>query len=308
MKNFLGIIRTVFLVTAILPFVGRSESPEENIRLQLPGGVELVMVKIKAGSFVMGSPKGELGRKADEGQHRVTLTKDFWIGKFEVTQSQWFAVMQAYPGRFLVSSKKKGGNYPIYYVSWKDARRFCITMNMFHRDKLPRGYRFDLPTVAQWEYACRAGTTTALNNGKNLTCAKGNCPNLNETCWYKHNRRGEFSEAHEVGKKVPNAWGLYDMHGNVAEWCWDVEGNYPLEEVTDPTGPGTITTYYKNEIRGGSFYSEPEGCRSAARESYDVANSFVGFRLAIVPGQDYPSPPDNPDSLKFLDRSFKRRP
>ena len=122
------------------------------------------MIKVKAGRFQMGSPESELGRYDDETQHRVTLTKDYWLGATQVTQGQWKAVMGSNPSSF-----QKGDDYPVEKVSWDDAMEFCERLNRRAAEMLPQGYKFSLPTEAQWEYACRAGTTTALNSGKNLT-------------------------------------------------------------------------------------------------------------------------------------------
>ena len=125
-------------------------------------GVKLELVKIPAGTFMMGSPENELGRDNDEKLHQVTLSKDYWLGKYQVTQAQWKAVMYNNPSEF------KGDNRPVENVSWDAAKSFCDKLNKCYAGKLPQGYKFDLPTEAQWEYACRAGTTTALNNGTNL--------------------------------------------------------------------------------------------------------------------------------------------
>ena len=238
-------------------------------------GVLLEMVKIKAGTFTMGSPKGELGRGSDETQHQVTLTKDYWLGKFEVTQAQYEAIMGNNPSFF------KGSNRPVE-VSWEDAKEFCNTLNERYAGKLPTGYRFDLPTEAQWEYACRAGTTTALNNGTNLTSDIGKCSNLNEVGWYTGNR-GSFGHK-AVGQKRPNNWGLYDMHGNVEEWCRDWYDDY-TGDATDPTGP---TSRRKRVLRGGDWQSfAAKYCRSAHRSkcSPGYRNADLGFRLALVPVQ-----------------------
>ena len=222
-------------------------------------GVLLEMVKIKAGTFTMGSPEGELGRSRDETQHQVTLTKDYWLGKFEVTQAQYEAIMGNNPSYF------KGGNRPVEEVSWEDAKEFCNKLNERYAGKLPTGYRFDLPTEAQWEYACRAGTTTALNNGTNLTSEKGECSNLNEVGWYKNNHGSGGHKA--VGQKRPNNWGLYDMHGNVMEWCRDWRTFY-TGDATDPTGPASGS---RRVNRGGSWDDYASGCRSACRGSLSPA-------------------------------------
>jgi len=238
-------------------------------------GVVLEMVKIKAGTFMMGSPEGELGRSGDETQHQVTLTKDYWLGKFEVTQAQWQAVMSNNPSHF------KGDNRPVECVRWNEAKEFCDKLNEKCAGKLPAGYKFDLPTEAQWEYACRAGTTTALNNGKNLTDEKYNCENLAEVAWYDY--QNKENQTHQVGQKRPNNWGLYDMHGNVWEWCRDRYGSYSGDE-TDPVGPSSGSG---RVVRGGSWGDGAQLCRSANRSNCDPADRSddLGFRLALVPVQ-----------------------
>jgi formylglycine-generating enzyme required for sulfatase activity len=276
------------------------EMTAEEITFDLPGGTKLTMRRIPAGQFSMGSPTSESGRDDDEVPHRVTISRGFWLGKFEVTQAQWQAVMGDNPSHF-----KNGGDYPVERVSWEEAKRFCERLNGNQSIQKPAGYRFDLPTEAQWEYACRAGTATSLNNGQNMwILGANNSPNLDELGWYGGNCGQDFhgsvsynissmSEkqyndsrggSHPVGKKKPNAWGLYDMHGNVLEWCRDWYGDYPSGSVTDPTGPSSGS----NRVhRGGSWNDDARGCRSACR--YDSSPSFrcslLGFRLALVPVQ-----------------------
>ena len=233
------------------------------------------MIKINAGTFMMGSPENEFGRFEDEKLHQVTLTKDYWLGKYPVTQEQWYAVMLNNPSEF------SGDKCPVENVSWNDARAFCEKLNRLYAEKLPKGYKFDLPTEAQWEYACRAGTKTALNNGKNLTDdTEGNCDNLAEVAWYNYCGGG----THPVGQKLPNAWGAYDMHGNVWEWCLDLYGDYSNGAVTDPTG---LQTGSNCVFRGGSWLSDAKLCRSARRNSNSPGNRlhFLGFRLALIPGE-----------------------
>ena len=244
-------------------------------------GVVLEMVKIKAGTFTMGSPEGELGGNNFEKQHRVTLTQDYWLGKFEVTQAQYESVMGNNPSSY------KGNNHPVEQVSWNDAKEFCNKLNEKYAGKLPDGYRFDLPTEAQWEYACRAGTTTALNNGTNLTSEYGKCSNLNEVGWYSENRRLTVHHAVGVGQKRSNNWGLYDMHGNVFEWCrdwFDLSYGCDNRDATDPAGPSSGS---KRVTRGGSWLSAAEFCRSAFRthDSPGDRSHHIGFRLALVPVQ-----------------------
>ena len=250
----------------------------EEIRIILPDNVKLEMVKIPAGSFTMGSSTGDILKIPQETPHRVTLTRDYWMGKYEVTQAQWKAVMGNNPSRF------EGDNRPVTRISWNDAKKFCNKLNKKYADKLPAGCKFDLPTEAQWEYACRAGTTTALNNGTNLTSMTGTCSNLNEVGWYGKNRK---SMMHPVGQKRPNNWGLYDMHGNVWEWCRDWYAdypNYPNGRVTDPVGPSSGSS---RVVRGGSCYDIAAICRSSFRLYWEpeFRSYNIGFRLALVPVQ-----------------------
>ena len=205
-------------------------------------------------------------------EHQVTLTKRFYLGKYPVTQKEYRAVMGDNP------SKIEGDDLPVECVSWDDAKAFCRKLNDLKRNELPAGYRFDLPTEAQWEYACRAGTTTALNNGRNLT-GEYSCSNLNEVAWYGTNSGGRIRP---VGQKKANAWGLYDMHGNVWEWCRDCYGKY-TGDVTDPVGPSSGSG---RVLRGGSWNYYALSCRSAYRfcgRSPYFCIGDLGFRVALVP-------------------------
>ena len=294
-------------------FIGNNDSNESPEKLSCVdasdldikidcNGVDLEMVKIKAGTFMMGSPEDEWGRCPDEKLHQVTLTKDYWLGKYQVTQAQWEAVMGDNPSRFNRHDfsmeqfiRWKGNrsffdtltphfakyqncdNRPVEKVCWGAAKSFCDKLNERYAGKLPCGYKFDLPTEAQWEYACRAGTKTALNNGKILMDCDIDI-DLVEVAWYND------SETHPVGQKRPNDWGLYDMHGNVWEWCRDWYGDYSDEAVTDPTGPQSGSDHV---IRGGSWHCFAENCRSACRRCFspDRSRPDLGFRLALVPVQ-----------------------
>ncbi len=247
---------------------------DNNLSIPLSDTVNLDMIWIESGSFIEGSPISELGRFASERQHEVTLTEGYWLGKYEVTQAQYQAVMGKNPSYF------KGDDLPVECVSWDDAANFCAKLTEIERaaGRLPAGYEYVLPTEAQWEYACRAGTTSALNNGEDLT-DKNQCPNVDEVGWYAYNS-GETT--HPVGQKQSNAWGLYDMHGNVWEWCWDWSSDYPSTPVTDPDGPKSGEARIK---RGGCWESGAFLCRSARRIGYpaNTTNQYTGFRVALVP-------------------------
>ncbi len=251
-----------------LLFVANSLFAQETLTIK---DINLELVKCPAGSFMMGSPEDELGRYNNETQHKVTITKPFYIGKYEVTQKEYEAVMGKNP------SYCKDKNNPVECVRWEDAIEFCEKLNKKYSASIPSGFKFDLPTEAQWEYACRAGTSTALNNGKNLTIEDHNlCQNLDEVAWYICNTSGTQEN---VGKKKSNAWGIYDMHGNVLEWCKDVYGEYPKDEATDPI---VATSGSSHVIRGGSWCGEAKYCRSAFR--YNAINEGYdkGFRVALV--------------------------
>ena len=250
-------------------------SENQNFTIPLSNTVNLDMIWIEPGTFLMGSPEGELGRN-NEIQHEVTLTKEYWIGKYEVTQAQYETIMASNPSMF------KGDDMPVDNISWDHAMSFCKALTEIEKTagRLPEGYEYTLPTEAQWEYACRAGTTTALNSGKNLSSV-GACPEMDEVGWYAGNSEGVFQS---VGQKKANAWGLYDMHGNVQEWCLDwYEENYPTSAVTDPQGPNSGS---ERIYRGGDWSQWAYSCRSANRghaaQNHSV-NGYVGFRVALAP-------------------------
>ena len=272
-RSFFLFSLSVFLLLSML----FSCEGDDGIKtLDLGNGVSLKLIKVKAGRFQMGSPKDELGRFDDENQHWVTLTKDYWLGETEVTQGQWKAVMWYNPSRC-----KNGDDYPVEMVSNGDAVTFCEQLNKRYRGQLPKGYQFSLPTEAQWEYACRAGTTSSLNSGKNITLEKGSCPNLDEVGWYRENTERSHCP---VRQKRPNAWGFYDMHGNVQEWCSDRAGDYS-GDTTDPKG---ASNSFRWVYRGGSWRDNARYCRAANRSgkySSDRSHDYLGFRLALVPVQ-----------------------
>jgi len=205
---------------------------------------------------MMGSPVSEKGRKDNETQHEVTLTKPFYMGKYEVTQEQWQAVMGNNP------SRTKGAKLPVIDVSWDDCRDFIKKLNA----KTNGGYRF--PTEAEWEYTCRAGTSTAYSYGDSLTKSDANY--------------GPGGKSVLVGSYKPNAFGLFDMHGNVWEWCEDWGENYPVGTGTDPKGAATGNS---RVLRGGSFLYDALRARSSDRvvNSPPFPDDNRGFRLAKTP-------------------------
>ena len=236
--------------------------------------MDLKLKWIAAGSFQTGSPSGELGRGSDERQHEVTLTQGYWLGAHEVTQAQWQSVMGSNPSKF------KGSRNPVEQVSWEDAMAFCkkLTEREFLAGRLPAGWRYTLPTEAQWEYACRAGTRSAFHYGNRLDSRMAN---FDGNYPYGGASTGEYrNKTVAVGSFQSNAWGLYDMHGNVWEWCSDRYGDYPSGSVVDPTGARSGSVRVN---RGGSWFSGARFCRSAIRygNSPGVRGNDLGFRLAL---------------------------
>ena len=242
------------------------ELPSE-LSFQLGDGVVLELVLVPAGDFWMGSPADERGRDADETRHRVRITRPFYLGKFEVTQAQWDAVTDANPSFFVGDDRQ-----PVDSVDWEMAIAFCRRLST----RIGRTVR--LPTEAEWEYACRAGTTTAYGFGHKLPAKMANFD------WTHGGAEpGESIErTTAVGTFRPNAWGLYDMHGNVREWCLDYyqRDYYVQSPEHDPRGPRQGTHHV---LRGGSWDDYVRRCRSAYRGSHrpgdrDHAN---GLRVCV---------------------------
>ena len=243
----------------------RTELPEE-----FTNSVGMKLKLIPAGEFLMGSPEDEEDRGNDEGpRHRVRITRPFYLGVYEVTQSEYEQVMGEDPSRF------KGPKRPVENVSWDDAVEFCRRLSE------KEGKRYRLPTEAEWEYACRAGTTTPFNFGSILNGEQANCDGNYP---YGTEEKGPYKkETTEVGTYRANAWGLYDMHGNAWEWCqdWYDSSYYANSPENDPTGPTSGSTRVN---RGGSWCSCPGDCRSAFRYWFTpVFRYSLGFRVAQVP-------------------------
>ncbi len=248
----------------------KPNSTLKELTVDLGKGIKLEMLLIPAGEFLMGSPdsdKGAIGSFLPDQwpQHRVRITKPFYLGKYLVTQEQWEAMMDSNLSGF------KGPKNPVETVSWDDCQKFLGKLNA----KSAAGVgKFQLPSEAQWEYACRAGSTTRY-------CFGDDEPKLGDYAWYGAN---SDSKTHPVGEKKPNAWGLYDMHGNVWEWCQDGydEGYYAKSPMDDPTGP-TGGSY--RVLRGGGYNSPAGYCRSAFRRRGRPGNRYVtlGLRVSLVP-------------------------
>ena len=230
--------------------------------LTLPGGVVMEFVKIRPGWFEMGSPGGE-GYVTEHPRHRVCITRPFYIGKYPVTQAQYEAVTGKNPSYF------KGPDRPVEMISWEEAREFAHRLN-----RMERILAYSLPTEAQWEYVCRAGSSTTY-------CFGFEEGSLGGYAWYYDN---SGKETHPVGKKKPNDWGLYDMHGNVWEWCqdWHDSGYYSKSPGLNPPGPSTGRFRVR---RGGNWCYDARLCRSASRygSSPGYRDKNIGFRLQRTP-------------------------
>lgn len=231
---------------------------------------------IPSGAFIMGSPLDELGRNAydDEPPFEVTISKGFWIGQYLFTNAQWLKVM----GHLSFPLTDENVNYPVTNINWYKALECCDKLNRLFKKEILEGYQFSLPTEAQWEYACRAGTRTLYYSGNSLA-------DLDRVAWYKENSLGHV---HLVGEKEPNAWGLYDMHGNVAEWCYDTPNPYPSTPTIDWIG----TDYESIKVRAvrGEAWSAPStspGFKSSSRGDYlaDKSLQYIGFRISLRPIQ-----------------------
>jgi formylglycine-generating enzyme required for sulfatase activity len=250
---------------------------EETTRAEakvITNSIGMKLALIPAGEFTMGSPDLVSGFDFEDQKprHRVRITKPFYLGVYEVTQGQYEKVMGKNPSESTGHFKKSAPDLPVEMVSWDDAQEFCRKLTDLAQEK-EAGRCYRLPTEAEWEYACRAGSTTKFCYGDDES-------RLGDYAWYRGNSDGK---SHPVGRKKPNAWGLYDMHGNVWEWCsdrYDYE-YYANSPTDDPAGPATGS--YRVH-RGGGWYSSPTDCRSAhrVRSTPDCRFDNLGFRMALV--------------------------
>jgi formylglycine-generating enzyme required for sulfatase activity len=251
--------------------IKKAESP--SLPKEITNSISMKLKLIPAGEFMMGSPVSERYRDEDEGPvHRVKITKPYYLGVHEVTQSQYEKVMDENPSRF------KSSTNPVEQVSWSDAVEFCKKLS----EKEGRTYR--LPTEAEWEYACRAGTTTPFSFGSVLNGKQANC---NGNGPYGTETKGPYLKQTEtVGSYAANAWGLYDMPGNVWEWCsdWKDSDYYEDSPTDDPEGPSSGS---HRVTRGGCWGSGARRCRSAERFrlSPGYRGGDFGFRVALVPSE-----------------------
>jgi formylglycine-generating enzyme required for sulfatase activity len=248
------------------PFVGTYAGQRRD-----DNSLKTKLVWIPPDNFTMGSPYNERDRRYDENQVQVTLSKGFWLGQHEVTEAEWQHVIHTAPWTGQ-NHAQEGHDYPATYVSWDDATAFCekLAEQEHSAGRLPSNWHYTLPSEAQWEYACRAGTKSCFSFGDNDS-------DLEYYAWFAQNA----NYAHLVGQKKVNPWGLTDMHGNVSEWCHD-SYSFVLRGGTDPEGSseGSVRV-----VRGGSWGSAAGQCRSANRSANEPGfrSSELGFRVALVP-------------------------
>lgn len=233
-------------------------------------GKKTGMVRITAGEFLMGSPRYEEGRGKDEDRHQVTLTQGFLMSATEVTQDQWYSVMGSTP------SRTASGTLPVENITFSQCVEYCNALSKMEGLKPAYGFRnnkifwnrestgYRLPTEAEWEYSCRAGSQDRFTNGNNQA-------DLRAVAWFQNNSTGGTQS---VGSRQPNEWGLYDMHGNVWEWCWNWSMAYPTRFAVDPEGPDEG---YSRVIRGGAWDTSAEACRSANHNS-----AKLGFKAGVL--------------------------
>ncbi len=251
------------------PGSGSSGTPPPSAKQALVPGTN--MVSIKAGTFM-------------RLKYPVAITRDFWIGKYEVTQSEFGALVGRNPSHFTGDS-----NRPVEKITFFEATAYCSAITQRERaaGRLPPDYEYRLPSEAEWEYACRAGTTNLFSFGDDVKTA-------DQVAWTAEN---SDATTHPVGQKQPNPWGLHDMHGNVWEWCQDWFEAYPAAPLTDPTGPAT--SKFKL-FRGGGWNQDIEYARSANRFMMSPSNGihFVGFRIALGHKRPEPAPVSQMNPLK----------
>ncbi|MDR2624899.1 MAG: formylglycine-generating enzyme family protein [Zoogloeaceae bacterium] len=279
-----------FVLAGLLSGCPGQSDQTANTANTVTNSIGMEFVRIPAGSFMMGADKNlEDAREDEMPQHQVTISQPFYLGKYEVTQKEWEAVMGDNPSKF------KGENNPVENVSWYDIQTFIERLNQKEGTN-----KYRLPTEAEWEYAARAGTTTqysfvkweyAERSGMMTQSSGDDADSLGRYAWYKDNSEGK---THPVGQKEPNPWGLYDMHGNVWEWVqdWYDENYYAQSPAIDPRGPsgGSLRDPrgpYGNSfrvLRGGSCTGTARHFRSATRGLGLPPSMYNGFRLAFSPG------------------------
>jgi formylglycine-generating enzyme required for sulfatase activity len=279
LKSLVLFLCLSLFLPSLVPTVEAAQPPTKTFKNSV--GIEFVL--IPAGKFMMGSPQTDLNRVEHEGpQHEVTLSRSFYLSKFEITQSQWAAVMgtatwQATEEFLQEGSYGTGDDYPVYYISYGDVQKFLSKLK-----QLDPSLKYRLPTEAEWEYSARAGTTTRYSFGDSSKM-------LGDHAWFLDN---SSRSSHPVGQKKPNPWGLFDMHGNVWEWISDLDAEgvdgYLAKPQVDPTGSAPVDQTGEKlsanrRKRGGSWWKDSAHCRTAVRggEDFQSREDDLGFRLLL---------------------------
>jgi formylglycine-generating enzyme required for sulfatase activity len=262
---------TLLLISCMFFFQSGCSSSQQPDKQSFTNSIGIKLVLIPKGKFMMGSLETERERTPYETQRKVTISKNFYMGATEVTQAQWFAVMETNPSEY------KGDELPVEQISWEETVDFCKRLSEMPEEK-KAGRKYRLPTEAEWEYACRAGTTTPFHFGSQLN---GTQANFDGRRPYGTDTKGPYlQETSAVGTYPSNEWGLHDMHGNVFEWCSDWYEEYPSGSVMDPSGPATGLN---RVLRGGCWCYAAAHCRSAirGRNGPSFRISYIGFRVAL---------------------------
>ncbi len=285
--GFIGVV-AVFGFFLAGPLGGREQAKLSVVEARVTAGEQRSVAGVAlcwcpAGSFRMGSSPSEPGHRPDEKQVDVTLSQGFWVGKYEVTQGEWARMMETFPGE---RNAGRGDRYPVYWVNYSEAEEFCRRLTAAARNtgELSEEWEFRLPTEAQWEYACRAGTSSAYSFGATLSLSQANFgrPFRGAPAGYPD------GSSEPVGSYPPNAWGVHDMHGNEFEWCrdWYREqlpgGRDP--EIASMSGTPNRDGSFSRVRRGGAWTDEPVFCRSALRLRFEPErrSDHIGFRVALV--------------------------
>jgi formylglycine-generating enzyme required for sulfatase activity len=274
------------MFTALGPATGTAQEPSS---LRPAGKLEVIansigmkLVRIPAGQFRMGSPGTEAEREPEEALHEVAITRPFWMGAYEVTQAE-YAKIESKPTAHFSAERGGGPDHPVENIEWNAAVAFCNKLSALAAET-QAGRKYRLPTEAEWEYACRAGTTTPFHFGRSLSASQAN---FNGNYPYAAEKGAYLRRTAKVGSYPPNAFGLYDMHGNVAEWCadWYDPDYYNSSPEESPRGPpvGVLSDDYNNfflVVRGGCWLDDARACRSASRHRAMHRNSYrlIGFR------------------------------
>ena len=261
---------TLSLIIGLFFLQASYSNSQQPTKQSLTNSIGINLVLIPKGKFLMGSPETEEKRVKDEIQHEVTISQNFYMGSTEVTQAQSNKVIGNNPSSF------KGDELPVYQIRPFEAVWFCKRLSEMPEEK-KAGRKYRLPTEAEWEYACRAGTMTPFNFGSQLNGRQANCDGTRP---YGTDTKGpNLEKTSPVGTYPANAWGLYDMHGNVWEWCSDWYGEYPSGSVTDPSGPARG---WQRVYRGGDWRVDAVNCRSADRGcDPSIRSRFIGFRIVM---------------------------